>query len=71
MILTDDRFLLIVSAGIVWMTVYVCFVGVRVDLSVHLNDNVRQSETSTATMQVGYAIAILAFSAITAYASCK
>ena len=71
MILNDDRCLLLVSGGLVWITAYACFVEVRVDLSVRRNNNVRQSETSTATMKVGYAIAILAFSAIITYASGK
>ena len=71
MIINDDRCLLLISGGLVWITVYACFVGVRIDLRVRRNNNVRQSETSTATMKVGYAIAILAFTAIIACASGK
>ena len=59
MILSDDRCLLLVSGGLVRMTVYDCFVGLRVDLRVRRN-NIRQSETSTATMKVSYAIVFLA-----------
>ena len=58
---------MLVSGGL--MTIYACFVEVRVDLSVRRNNNVRQSETSTVTMKVGYAIAFLAVTAIVAYAS--
>ena len=69
MILKDDRCLLLVSGGLVWVTLYACFVEVRIDLRVRRNNNVRQSETSTTTMKVGYAIAFLAVTAIIAYAS--
>ena len=71
MILSADRCFLLVSAGIVRMTAYVCFVEVRIYPSVRRNNNVRQRKASTATMKVGYAIVILAFSATTGYASCK
>ena len=68
MILNDDRCLLLVSGELVRMTVYDCFVGLRVDLRARRN-NVRQSETST--VKVGYAIAFLASSTIIAYANDK
>ena len=63
---------MLVSGGLGCIQVHVCFVGVTVDISVHRNNNnVRQSYTSTATMKVDYAIAILAFTAFMAYASGK
>ena len=71
MILNDDRRLLLVSGGIVCIRVHACFVEVRVDLSVRRNNNVRQSEISTTTMKVGFAIAFLAVTVIIAYASGK
>ena len=69
MILNYDDCLLLVSGGLIWITVHACLSQGRSQCS--SLQQLRQRETSTATMKVGYAIAILAFSAIIAYASGK